>query len=98
MRRVALTGLDFRRAGLWHGVITTAPPRMTAENPTNAIPSTYERAVSLDGLEEIVGAGGCVAAASGWACGEFQHRAEDALVKTNQESNDGDGGTGDHDF
>lgn len=93
-----MTGLDFCRASLWHGVITTAPPRMTAENPTNAIPSACERAVSLDGLKEIVGAGGRVAAASGWPCGEFQHGAEDALVKTDQEPNDGDGGAGDHDF
>ena len=36
------------------GVITTTTPRMTAENPTNAKPGAAQRAVALDGPEEIV--------------------------------------------
>ena len=36
------------------GVITTAPPRMTAENPADPEPRTFDGSVGLDGLQEVV--------------------------------------------
>ena len=70
------------------GVITTATPWMTAENPTNAMPRAAERAVALDSLEEIVGAARLVAATHARAGDGFQHRIENPLVNTDQHPDD----------
>ena len=92
MKVIAMTGVGgmrARRARRRDRVITTATPRMTAENPTNAKPRATQRAVKFDGLQEIIRAGRLIAAAGGGACGEFEHGIEKPLVKAD---GDADGG------
>jgi len=78
-----------RVIGRRDGVITTATPWMTAENPANSIPRAAEGAVKLHCLQEIVRAGWREAAADTGAGGEFQHRVEDPLIETDHQSDDG---------
>ena len=73
-------------SGRRDGVITAAPPGMTAENPTNSIPGAEEGAVVFDGLEKIVRTGGLIAATHAGTGDDFEHRIEDPLVKTDQDS------------
>ena len=88
-----------RISGRRDGVITTAPPWMTAENPANSIPRAAEGAVALDGFEKIVRTRGRVAASGGRAGGEFEHRAEDPLVeKTDDKPDDGADSSRNHGF
>ena len=74
------------------GVITAAPPRMTAENPTNTEPAAFEGAVGLDGSEKIVGAGRGKPASGGGARGGFEHRIENPLVEADSDADDGGDG------
>src|SRR6478609_9675490 len=90
--------LGFRSRGRRDGVITAATPGMTAENPTNSIPRAAEGTVELDGLKIIIGTARRVAAAHGRAGGGFQHRIEDPLIETDQETDHGAEEAGDHDF
>ena len=87
-----------RTAGRRDGVITGAAPWMTAENPTNSMPRAAERAVEFDGLEKIVRAGGRVAATHAGAGNHFQHRIEDPLIETDQDSDHESEEPRNHDF
>ena len=68
------------------GVITTATPGMTAENPINSIPRAGEGAVDLDGLQEIVRAARFIAASHAGAGDGFEDRIEKPLIETDQYS------------
>ncbi len=87
-----------RVSGRRDGVITTAPPWMTAENPANANPRAAEGAVKFDGLQEIIRAGGGKPTAGRRPGGEFEHRIEDSLVKTDRQADDGAEDSRDHGF
>jgi hypothetical protein len=77
--------ITFRR----DGVITTAPPWMTAENPANSIPRATKRSMKLDGLKEEVRASRGKPASGTGTGGVFQHRTEDPLVEADHDANEG---------
>jgi len=67
------------------GVITTAPPWMTAENPANPEPGTTERAVELHRLEEIVRTARLATTAAVRSAGRLKQRIEENLVAADQQ-------------
>jgi len=84
------------RPGLRDGVITPAPPWMTAENPASAEPRAFPGTMEFHGLQKIAGTGRLVPASRPWTAEHFEHRAEHLLVPSDRKADQAGDGAGDH--